>query len=1143
MHTTDAGLVFSATDLSHFLACPHLTRLDRAEALGLGPKRPIFDDPATEVLRKRGLEHEHAYRARLEAEGRDVVAIEHPPREAPTAQRWTSLAETTLDAMRTGADVLYQGCLFDGTWLGFPDFLVRVDAPSDLGPWSYDIVDTKLAREAKGGALLQLCTYADLLTQVQGVAPSQLHLVLGGPTPRTETFRLADYAAYYRSVKRRFLEWIRDGAEPRPAPDPVEHCAICAWSPRCDAERRDVDHLSLVAGISRIQREAFTERSVTTVVGLSEVPLPIDPPLARGSAASAERVREQARVQVAGRQRGEPVYELLQDVVPGEGLAALPPPSPGDLFFDIEGDPYAFGEGLEYLLGFVDVDGRYTAFRALDRAQEKAAFEAFMDLVTARLEAHPSLHVYHYHHYEPTHLKHLMGRHATREDELDRLLRGKVLVDLHRVVRQGLRASVESYSIKQLESLYGYKRTVDLKSATHALSHFEAWLELGGEAGGERALFEMIEGYNQDDCVSTLRLRHWLEGLRDELAEATGAPVPRPPGADPMPSEEQTEAQARVQALVDALTEGVPADPEQRDADQHARWVLAQLLGWHRRENKSKWWEYFRCLELSDEEMIEDGATLGGLAYAGIVETIKRSDVHRYRFPPQDHGIKVNRDAYDPATESKPGTVVAIDDYEGWIDLKRATNSKAPHPKALIPRDILPDGVLRESLIRVAEATLERGWGDDHPVPAAVDLLLRRDPRVGQDPGAPLMVKGDDPLKTACRLVERLDRSLLAIQGPPGSGKTYTGAHMILKLLDRGLRVGVTGHSHKVIGNLLETVCKEATRAGVEVAGIQKCDEDDACDADGIRSTDRNEEVRDALANGDVRLAAGSAWLWSREDMAGSVDVLFVDEAGQYALANAVAVCPAATSVVLLGDPQQLQQPQQGVHPPGADVSALEHLLEGHATMPAERGLFLQDTWRLHPAICAFTSEVFYESRLVPRPGEGLERQAVRGPEPLVGSGLRLLPVDHHANQSESPEEVEAIARLLEGAVGSARWIDKRGVEHLVDWGDILVVAPYNAQVSALKARLPAEARVGTVDKFQGQEAPLAVYSVTTSSSEDAPRGMGFLYDGSRLNVATSRARCLTVIVANLQVFAPECRTPQQMKMANAFCRYREMAG
>jgi uncharacterized protein len=351
----------------------------------------------------------------------------------------------------------------------------------------------------------------------------------------------------------------------------------------------------------------------------------------------------------------------------------------------------------------------------------------------------------------------------------------------------------------------------------------------------------------------------------------------------------------------------------------------------------------------------------------------------------------------------------------------------------------------------------------------------------------------------------------------------------------------VTAGSHKVIRNLLEAVVKAAEQEpGVALTCIQKVRDEDRTDGGAIIETGDNGAVAAALENGAAQVAGGTAWLWAREDFHEAVDVLVMDEAGQMSLANALAVSQGAKSLVLLGDPRQLDQPQQGSHPDGCGVSALEHLLGGRLTIPPERGLFLAETWRLHPSVCAFTSELFYENRL--RSREDLGRQALHGPAPLEGAGLWLLPVEHDGRRGSAPEEVEATAALIERVLGhGARWTDREGVTRALALEDILVVAPFNAQVADLHARVPG-VRAGTVDKFQGQQAPLVIYSMAVSSPEDAPRGMEFLYSLHRLNVATSRARCASVLVANPRLFEPECRTPAQMRLANAFCRYRELA-
>jgi predicted RecB family nuclease len=1134
MQNTDGRLVFSATDLSHFLACAHLSLLNRRGALG-GPRPPQFDDPGLEVLWQRGRDHEQRHLERLRAAGKRVVTIAELDRALPYMQRVRTRSEATLAALRSGADVVYQGTLFDGAWLGHADFLERVARPSALGAWSYEVVDTKLAREAKGGALLQVLLYADLLEQIQGVAPEHVHIELGGPEPRRVSFRVAEYAAYYRSVRRRFLDLMQADPPIAAAAEPVEHCRICAWGSTCREDRQRVDHLSLVAGISLRQRAALGDHGITTLAALGSLDAAALPRIDGITREALARVQDQARIQLAGRREQRNVHELLGPIEPNHGLAALPEPHEGDIFFDLEGDPFALTHGIEYLFGFSDRTDCYTGWWALDRQSERRVFEQFVDFVVQRRALHPGMHIYHYNHYETTALKRLMGRYATREREVDELLRGDVFVDLYRVVKQGLRASVESYSIKKLEPFYGFTRAVDLRSASNALAHFEAWLELGG--GRDDELFQRIEGYNRDDCISTLRLHGWLERLRAELAHETGAAVPRrePPQDDR--EEESKQRDELIDALVARLTQDVPADGDARSPEQHARWLNAQLLEFHRREKKAFWWEYFHRAELGDDELIEDRATLGGLTFEGVVEQVKRSLVHRYRFLPQDHDIHVEDTPHDPHTKKGAGTVVAIDDEQCTIDLKRGATSNVPHPSALIPHDHIDERPLRESLFRLGTATAEHGLGAAHPHRCAADLLLRAVPRIGQPQGAELRMADESAVEAAVRLVERLDRTVLPIQGPPGAGKTYTAARMIVRAIQLGRRVGVTAQSHKVIGHLLNEICAAAAAAGVAIRGVQKADEEQWCGQTQVERIDDYGKLAARLAANDVQLVAGTAWLWSREDMVASVDILVIDEAGQYSLASALAVAPAAQSLVLVGDPQQLEQPIQGTHPPGVHVSALEHLVGEH-TVERTRGLFLERTWRLHPTICYFTSELFYDGRLQPRPG--LEHQTIVGTA-LAGSGLRFVAVEHSGNQSDSPEEAAAVADIVAELLG-AHYVDAASVSRPITLDDILIVAPYNAQVAALKEAVPG-ARVGTVDKFQGQEAPIVIYSMTTSSSADAPRGMSFLYSPNRLNVATSRARALVIVVASPLLFTPEARSPEQMRLANAFCRFAELSG
>ena len=1137
-------LRLSATDLANHLACRHVTALDRGAAEGRW-KPPHWFRPEADVLRQRGLEHERAYLAHLERLG---LAITRLPELAPAAE---ALAQTR-DAMRSGAQAIAQATLASGRWFGRADLLLRVDGRSQLGAWHYEPLDTKLARETRGGAILQLCLYAELLEDTQGVLPERMYVVPRLPELAAECYRVADYLAYHRLVRRR-LEAAADQTDGATTyPEPVPHCEICRWFPRCDQQRRGDDHLSFVAGLSRLQMRELQARDIATLEKLAAEQVPLAWKPARGAQDGYVRVREQARVQLEGRTEHRSLYELLP-FAPAQGLARLPAPSPGDLFLDLEADPFVDDGGLEYLFGWAIADPPpegmlaldagppvYHREWALDRAAEKRGFEKVMDAILARWERDPNMHVYHFGAYEPGALKRLMGRHATREAEMDRLLRAGRFVDLHVVVKQALRASVEEYSIKKLEPLYAFTREQPLDEAGPALRLIERGLELGLPVSADDEFANKVVAYNRDDCLSAKALRDWLETLRaGAIAEGHAIERPNEGAGDAPPDIGDREALAA--ALAERLRESVPEDPAARDDEQRARALLAHLLDWHRREEKAAWWEFYRLRELPDEELLDETAAISGLEFVERVSS-KRSVVDRYRFPPQETAIRGGDKLNVPLPEDlKFGEVVEIDLVACTMVVKKTGRASDLHPRSVFRHDTVPTEIHWKSLMRLGAWVAEHGVDAPGAWRAARDLLLRRPPRITGDSRGALERDGEGGGPAAKRLALGLDHTTLAVQGPPGAGKTYIGARMICELVNAGKSVGVCAQSHKVIRNLLEAVVQAANEERVPVTLLQKVREKSETPHPRIAESDDNAEVCSALRNGTHRIAGGTTWMWAREDFLEAVDVLFVDEAGQMSLANVLAIAPSAKSVVLLGDPQQLEQPIQGLHPEGSAVSALEHVLAGRMTIEAEHGLFLEHTWRLPPEICAFTSEAFYEGRLHPQAPPG--RQVLSGAGTFNGAGIWFVPVEHDANQSASPEEVEVVVELVADLLrGGVAWRDRLGDPHGLALADILVIAPYNAQVADLAAKLPRGARVGTVDRFQGQEAPVVLYSLTTSTPEDAPRGMEFLYNPNRLNVATSRAQCACIVVGSPRLFEPDCTSPRQIKLANAFCRMLELA-
>lgn len=1136
-------LAATASDLANHLACRHLTRLELAVAQNEreAPKR---SDPRLAILRERGARHEQAYLEHLRRSGRSVLVLD------PDRNVAASIAATAM-AIRDGVAAIAQATLGNGRWYGRADVLLRVERPSRLGRWSYEVVETKLATTTRGGTVLQLCVYSELVGELQGHEPDRLHVVMPGPTGSgsgtveplvMESYRFAELAAYFRAIRGRFEQVLESTPADATYPHPTAHCEICRWWRECRARRLRDDHLSLVAGMGRLQEQTLGSWNVATVEALGAFPLPLPRP-ERGSVETYGRLREQARLQVISRQRGEVAYEALP-VEEARGLALLPEPSPGDVFLDLEGARYAGAGGLDYLFGVLtgEEEPSYTCAWAWTAQQEKAAFQRLVDDLMARWERFPDFHLYHFGHAERSALERLMGRHATREDEVDRLLRGERLVDLLRVVRQGVRVGVESYSLKHLEALYGFRRSFPVEQAPGLLVTVAGALELGRQDEVTPELQAKLALYNRDDCASALALRDWLERLRQTQIDA-GAEVPRPALREGDPSERLDARREQIQELTDRLLAGLPPDFADLTNEQRARFLLANLVDWVRREGKSTWWEKFRLGDTTDEERLEERAALSGLVFVERVEGTDACPVHRYRFPPQEIDRRGSGDEVHIDAKTRLGTLVGLDPNARLLDVRKRRDSRELHPPSVFFHRNVGAEVIEGALQRLGRWVVDHGIDSPRPAfRAARDLLLCRPPGGGGGEAEPLLRPSETPIEAAVRWALSVEGGILPIQGPPGAGKTYTAARVIVALVSAGQRIGVTALSHKVIRHLLQEVVEAARETGVHLRCIQKVGErTDENEVPGIREETDNGEVVAALRSGEVSIAAGTAWLWSRPEMESAVDALFVDEAGQFSLAHTLAVSQAGARLVLVGDPQQLEQPTQGAHPEGTDVSALGHLLQGAQTVPADRGLFLAETWRLHPAICAFTSEQFYEGRLRPRPD--LATQRLTAPVPFDDSGLYFLPVEHEGNQTSSREEVDAVSALVAAwREAGATWTDRGGVVRPLELDDILFVAPYNAQVAELAERLPAGARIGTVDKFQGQEAPVVVYSATSSAAEDAPHGLDFLYSRNRLNVATSRARCACVLVASPRLLEAECRTPQQMRLVSSFCRYVEMA-
>ena len=1129
MQRIDGRLLLSASDLSDSLECAHLLELERLAAYGeIG--RPERSETA-ELLARKGGAHETRELHRLRAaHGERMVAF--APEPLHSIELIEAAAAATIDAMRDGASSIAGGCFFDGTFFGRADFLRRVERPSAALRWSYEVVDTKLAASVKPNYLVQLAHYSAHLTRIQGVQPAMMHVLLGSGAERS--FRVDEAAAYERQLRAQLLAKL---AEPARDVYPVEvaHCDLCAWQSACSARRLRDDHLSLVARIRHDQIAKLESAGIRTVAQLASAPTrPTGMEIA-----TFETLRAQAAIQVRGRTEGRYVYDVL-DASEHQGFALLPEPNVGDLFFDIEGDPlYAPQRGLEYLFGFYEpANDRYTAFWARSHDEERSAFEAAADFIAQARARNPGMHVYHYAPYETSAMRRLMGFYATRERTIDDLLRNEVFVDLYAVVRQSLRISQSSYSIKKLEPYYGMERSTSVRRGDDSIVMFESWL-----AQGDDTILADIERYNEDDCRSTCLLLRWLHEIRAAYIERTGRDIAwktreeKAPAADEERSELALDLLGGIEAPQTLSALGAMSEP------LRARWLLGNLIEYHAREAKPGYWKYYDRLNNRDRLQEFDHEALAGLEIRRDVPARKlrpqdRSLVYTYRFPEQLHNLGTD-DPYSPDHEIGAGHIVRLDDDAGELDIK--LNGKiAPHTlRALIPGKPLQTTGQREALVALATLCRQGTLEDRHP--AVYDLLLARHPRTRS--GRALLQPEHIDAPAIEEIVNDLNDSYLAIQGPPGSGKSTLAAEIIVARLRAGRRVGIAARGHKAIHHLLgkiETLC---AREGLRFRGLQKfstTSEDSqyhsAHEDSWIVTTSTNEPFA-----GAHDLGAGTPWLFTRAELEGRYDDLFIDEAGQLSIADALACARAARNVILLGDPLQLKSVSQGSHPTGTELSILQHILGTSETIPPERGIFLDRSYRMAPPICDFISSSVYEGRL--HASQSAARHTLEA-EGFPGCGLYFAPVEHDGNTRSSDEEAQAVVTLCESFLAGRVNLGK-GERALVH-DDLIVVAPYNAQRKLIRRRLDAARlgaiRVGTVDKFQGQEAAVVLYSMATSNAASLPRDLEFLFERNRLNVAISRAQCASVLIASPDLLGVRCSTPQEVALVNLLCRFAESA-
>jgi uncharacterized protein len=1125
MQRINGELIFSPSDLVTFFQSPFASWMERARLENPSINDLIDpEDPLLASLAKQGYAHEAAFNKSLSGkDGRELVVIQ---RSDPK-----TMYAATVEAMRAARPIIAQGYLARDEFAGIADLLVRVDGRSELGDWHYGVWDTKLARSVKPYFAIQVCAYADMLEAIQGRRPEFVSIVLG--TSDRVPLRVNDYFAFYRNLKRNFIA-VQSAFDLTSMPDPAASSDFGRWSNYAAQLLTDRDHPTLVANITRGQIKNLGKAGIKTVTELATSELDR---VARIGDPVFRRLKRQAALQMASVGKERPEYEVTDHGAEIIGLKLLPPPSRNDVFFDIEGFPLVEG-GLEYLWGatcYGDSGEReFIDFWAHDREQEKRAFADFIHWVYARWSADPTMHIFHYAAYEVSAVRRLMGRYGICEHEVDQLLRNNVFVDLYQIVRQALVVGEPRYSIKNIEHLYREKRQTEVASGGDSVVAYEAWRENpDGHDWQSSKVLRDIRDYNRDDCDSTEELTRWLRDRQRQagIACALSGELKQPPK-----KEQREETAAFRDRLLELAERERTTDPSRASVIE----TIAFSLEFHERENKPMWWRFFDRLGMGEAELCDDMDCISGLERTDSPpfdpggKRKSKQLCYEYRFD-ADQDFKGNAPEYrilEP--DARTVSLGELDEKTGLLIVR--AGFEPPRKMSLIPYEYVRPQPIPDAIARVAQLLLET----DFEPRAISDFLLRSRPRVRNNPDGPIIRDGLDILTGVTEAIRNLDGSCLCIQGPPGAGKTYTASLAIATLLRHGRKIGIASNSHKAINNLIAAVLDRAADENLSASIIKvdrKGDRDpmlyDRAEVTVIKDA---REAAPLFGNGPA-VIGGTAWAFSSEDLANALDYLFVDEAGQVAIANLIGMSSSTRNIVLMGDQMQLGQPIQGSHPGQSGQSVLQYYMEDRATMPVEQGVFLPSTFRMHPDVCGFISEMVYEGRLSSLGKAADRRLQPTGPLISKGTGILFHPVLHEGNTQASEEEVSAIERLVSELVGCLYFDGEERQPRPLVLDDILFITPYNHQRRRLQAALGPDAKVGTVDKFQGQEAAVVIISMCASDANESPRGLEFLLSKNRLNVAISRAKCLAVIVANPSLKDITVTSLSQMSLVNLFCQ------
>ena len=1131
MYISNDKLIFSPIDIVKFFESEFSSYMDHFEKVVskeiLESQKTHRDpkDPLYEVIAEMGNNHEKSIIAKIEKQNQ-ITKINKDKYNTKTC------IKHTLSAMKNSVDKIYQAAIATDGIFGYVDILEKTKNPSSLGDYHYIPCDIKIASHPTPTAIIQLCCYCDILEKNQNLLPERIKIIIRDG--KTLSFQTKKFFYFYQLLKKRFLDY-HSSFNSTNIPIPNKHQEHRDWTVFSQKRLHELDDISLVANIRQTHCDKFRKQSINTLTELAEY----GQDQFTGIAGSTFRtLKDQATLQASSKKQNQTIVKVLPHKGERQGLEMLPPPNELDVFFDMEGYPFLAEEGLEYLYGNVINEGsKYTCFWAEDKTKEAIAFERWIHWVYKRWKQNQKMHIYHYGHYETSTIKRLMGRYGIGEFEIDNLLRNHVFVDLHRVVVQGLRVGSFSYSLKEIEKLYYKERDTHVQSGSDSTVQFFHFLN-SKETLENSPFLKKIEDYNKDDCFSTQALCQFLWNLQQTNKIQYIPPSDESSGEQKERKGIPGKCEKKAKDLLSNIPmkkRGLPLS--QTDPKFYISELLANLLEFHIREEKPGWWNYFSHFDMDNEELFEDKNTIASC------EFIQNTGIKcQIQFEPaQEIGLDIGDQVLvlENKNTRKSYKILELNLIKGTLSLDLPKYQNIPTNKNFTltseVNNFYKDNIF-ESLLNTAN-DLHFEFSNFGLNKCIHNLLLRCFPDLKGSKG-PLILKEENLIEEASNHTLNLNNSILCIQGPPGSGKTYTAAHIILNLIQKGKRIGVTSNSHRAISHLLKMVCAQNKRnVKFRCQKIHKTG-----DKEGEKAFIGNHPI-ELVKNSDIspqtNLVGGTVFFFSRENQKNAYDYLFVDEASQVSLTNVIAAARSTKNIILLGDQNQLEQPIQGSHPGESGKSALTYYTDGQTTISEDKGIFLPISYRMNPKVCKFISENFYDEKLLP--DQKNENQKIILPPDLQNnmpdSGVYFIPVDHSGNREASEEEVEVIFNLYKQLL-PAQWIDKENNLNPITEKDILIVAPYNLQVAYLKRKINTQnVRVASVDKFQGQEAPISILSMSASTIQDAPRGINFLLNKNRLNVAVSRAKCLSLIVGSKNLLDTNLSSIKNMELMNIWCR------